>query len=88
VSETDLCFTICFRDFKSNPCALRVGYVGVSGVTSAACSSLRVRIYPLRSPSKRLSTSARPVPRLAPVIKTVLFAMFLPFTLSLPFSRV
>src|SRR5712692_6722950 len=55
----------------------------VRGVTrlSVFCSALRVPAYTLFAPRLSASvTSARPIPRLAPVIKTVLFAMFIPFS--------
>src|SRR5713226_3507242 len=55
----------------------------VRGVTrlSECCSALRVPAYTLFAPRLSASvTSARPIPRLAPVIKTVLFAMFIPFS--------
>src|SRR5262249_22363764 len=52
----------------------------VRGVTrlSGCCSALRVPAYTLFAPRLSASlTSARPMPRLAPVIKTVLFARFI-----------
>src|SRR5262245_12556323 len=55
----------------------------VRGVTlsSVFCSVPRVPAYILFAPRLSASlTSARPMPRLAPVIKTVLFLMFIPFS--------
>src|ERR1700739_2291111 len=52
----------------------------VKGVTrlSAFCCARRVPAYTLFAPRLSASlTSARPIPRLAPVIKTVLFVIFM-----------
>src|SRR5207248_1093207 len=56
----------------------------VRGVTrlSGCCSALRVPAYTLFAPRRSASaTSAWPMPRLAPVINTVLLGMFITFSL-------
>src|SRR5579863_51642 len=82
VSTSSTARSICARFVTSR----------VRGVTRGSefcCAPLRFPAYILFAPRRRASsTSARPMPRLAPVIKTVLFAMFITILLSKVVSSV